>query len=105
MFNLKHFKLVKELKNIKPQTNWLTFSLSKNNLKTQDELLSSIIADNKFVEEDLKIRAMVEDMLQKEFSAEIKNIKSYDFLVDSVVNKLKRRQLGNVSSLQESEQY
>ncbi len=101
MFNLKHFKLVKELKNIKPQTNWLTFSLSANNSQSRNELLNSIIADNKFVKEDLKIRAMVEDMLQKEFSAEIKNIKSYDFLVDSVVNKLKQKQLGNISSLSE----
>lgn len=101
MFNLKHFKLVKELKNIKPQLNWLTFSLSKNDSKTKYELLNSIIADNKFVEEDLRIRAMVEDMLKKEFSEEIKNIKSYDFLVDSVVNKLKQKQLGNISSLQE----
>jgi len=101
MFNLKHFKLVKELKNIKPQTNWLTFSLSANNPQSKNELLNAIIADNKFVKEDLKIRAMVEDMLQKEFSAEIKNIKSYDFLVDSVVNKLKQKQLGNISSLSE----
>lgn len=101
MFNLKHFKLVKELKNIKPQLNWLQFSFSRNNQK--DELLNSIIAENKFVEEDLKIRAMVEDMLKKEFSEEIKNIKSYDFLVDSVVNKLKQKQLGNISSIQDIE--
>lgn len=101
MFNLKHFKLVKELKNIKPQLNWLQFSISRNNNK--DTLLNSIIADNKFIEEDLKIRAMVEDMLKKEFSEDIKNIKSYDFLVDSVVNKLKQKQLGNISSLQDIE--
>ena len=50
----------------------------------------------KIVEEDLKIRAMVEDMLEKEFSSEIKKSKQYDFLVDSVVNKLKQR-LGNIN--------
>lgn len=91
MFGLKHFKLVKKLKNIKPQLDWLQFSSSKNSKK--DKLLSSIIADNKFIAEDLKIRAMVEDMLKKEFSEEITKMKSYDFLVDSVVNKLKQKQL------------
>lgn len=102
MFNLKHFKLVKELKNIKPQANWLKFS-GLRQAKTRNEFLDSIIADNKFVQEDLKIRAMVEEMLEKEFSSDIKNIKSYDFLVDSVVNKLKQKQLGNISTLEEIE--
>ncbi len=97
MFNLKHFKLVKELKNLKPVFDWIKFSGSKNTYKAKEELLNSIIADNKFVREDLKIRNMVEDMLQKEFSPDIKKIKSYDFLVDSVVNKLKQKQLGDVS--------
>lgn len=102
MFNLKHFKLVKELKNIKPQANWLKFSaLRKNTIGS--EFLDSVVADNKFVQEDLKIRSMVEEMLEKEFSSDIKNIKSYDFLVDSVVNKLKQKQLGNISSLEEIE--
>ncbi len=100
MFNLKHFKLVKELKNMKSQIDWLQFSSLKNSKK--DRLLDSIIADNKFVAEDLKIRAMVEDMLKKEFSDEIVNLKSYDFLVDSVVNKLKQKQLTD-SSLSEIE--
>ncbi|MCD7779366.1 MAG: hypothetical protein LUH05_01685, partial [Candidatus Gastranaerophilales bacterium] len=84
MFNLKHFKLVKELKNIKPQLNWLSFSNKYS--KSKKELLNSIIENNKFIEEDLKIRVMVEEMLVKEFSEDIKNIKSYNFLVDSVVN-------------------
>lgn len=96
MFGLKHFKLVKELKNIKPQLDWLQFSSTKN--KQKDKLLKSIIADNKFVAEELRIRAMVEDMLKKEFSEEITKIKSYDFLVDSVVNKLKQKQLADFPS-------
>jgi hypothetical protein len=101
MFNLKHFKLVKELKNIKPQLEWLQFSYSQNAKK--NKLMKELIADNKFVEEDLKIRAMVEDMLEKEFSSQIKNIKSYDFLVESVVNKLKQKQLGSEFSLNDIE--
>lgn len=98
MFGLKNIKLVKKLKDIKPQLGWLEFS-SKQQSKTVDE----IIADNKFVEEDIKIRAMVEDMLEKEFSSDIKNLKQYNFLVDSVVNKLKQKQLGNIPSLEDIE--
>lgn len=44
---------------------------------------------------------MVEEMLEKEFSPEIRNIKSYDFLVDSVVNKLKKNQLKSVPTIKD----
>lgn len=97
MFGLKHIKLVKELTNIKPQLGWLRFSDSRSSKKSRDAFINEIILDNKFVREDIKIRAMVEEMLQSEFSGDIKNLKSYDFLVDSVVNRLKQKQLGNVS--------
>ncbi|MBQ4077756.1 hypothetical protein IJD15_01050 [bacterium] len=100
MFNLKQFKLVKNLKT-KPQTGWLSFSSLRKN-QTRNEFLDSVITDNKFVQEDLKLRAMVEEMLQKEFPERIKDKKNYDFLVDSVVNKLKQKQLGNVAPLEEN---
>ena len=93
MFNVNKQKKTKETKNTKSKFNWLQFSSAEK----KDELLSSLMADNKFIQEDLKIRAMVEDMLQKEFSSEIKNIKDYDFLVDSVVDRLKKKQLGKIS--------
>ena len=54
MFSLKNFKLVNKLKNTKTQFGWLSFS-NKNKIKKND-FMSSIIADNKFVEEDLKLR-------------------------------------------------
>lgn len=103
MFNLKGFKLVKELKNLTPQLNWLSFSSLRKNPNAKSELLKDVIGDNKFVQEELKMRAMVEEMLEKEFSSSIKNIKSYDFLVDSIVNKLKQKQLGNISELEDLE--
>ena len=100
MFNLKQFKLVKELKSAKPQWKWLHFSGAKN---TKDELLNSLIADNKFIEEDLRIRAMVEDMIKREFPERLKDEKQYNYLVDCVVNKLKRQQLGKIQNLEEIE--
>lgn len=103
MFNLKQFKIVKELKNIKPEFKWLQFVNKKSAGNSKEELLSSLMEENKFIEEDLKIRAMVEEMLVQEFSESVKSLKSYDFLVDSVVNKIKEKQLGDVSSLEEIE--
>lgn len=100
MFNLKRFKFVKELKDIKPQFNWLQFANKKNSAPVKDELLNSLITDNKFIEEELKIREMVEEMLVQEFTDNIKNTKSYDFLVDSIVNKIKEKQLGDDFSLE-----
>lgn len=99
MFSLKNFKLVNKLKNTKTQFGWLSFS-NKNKIKKND-FMSSIIADNKFVEEDLKLRAMVEDMIKAEFGDRLKNHSEYEFLVDSVVNKLKQQQLGKVEPLEE----
>jgi hypothetical protein len=98
MFSLKGFKLVKNLKNKSTKSGLLQFSASHPD---NTQLLDSIISNSSFVKEDLKIRAMVEDMLCKEFSEDIKNIKGYDFLVDSVVNKLKSQQLGDTTDIEE----
>ena len=98
MFSLKNFKLVNKLKDT-TKLNWLTFS-NKNKIKKND-YMSSIIADNKFVEEDLRLRAMVEDMIKAEFGDKLTNHTEYEFLVDSVVNKLKQQQLGKIEPLEE----
>ncbi len=96
MFNLNRSQNGKnpDKKNIKSE--WLKFSSTGK----QDELLSAFAAENKFVQEELKIRAMVIDMLDKEFGSDIRNMKGYDYLVDSVVNKLKNKQLDSLPSIE-----
>ena len=68
---------------------------------TEEEYISAvnyvITEKENELKEKYKRYAREKDMLQKEFSPDIKKIKSYDFLVDSVVNKLKQKQLGDVS--------
>lgn len=98
MFNLKNFKLVSKLKNMKPQFGWLKFSSASQTSK--GELFNTIISDKKFVQEDLKIRAMVEEVLRKEFGSKLDNHPDYEFLVDSVVDKLKKQQLGNSDDIE-----
>ena len=83
---------------MKPQFGWLKFSSASQNSKS--ELFNTIISDKKFVQEDLKIRAMVEDVLRKEFGSKFDNHPDYEFLVDSVVNKLKQQQLGNSDDIE-----
>lgn len=100
MFNLKHFKLVKKLRNVQPNINWLNFSESRQT-SDRDKFLNSLIDENKFVAEDMKIRAMVEDMIKKEFPERLQNKESYEYLVDSVVNKLKQQQIGDISEIEE----
>lgn len=100
MFNLKHFKLVKKLRNVQPNINWLNFSELRQTSE-KDKFLNSLIDENKFVAEDMKIRAMVEDMIKKEFPERLQNKESYEYLVDSVVNKLKQQQLGDISEIEE----
>lgn len=103
MFGLKNVRLVKELSNVRLRLKWLKFSASGVSKKSRDDFLQEIAANNAFVREDLKLRAIVEEMLVKEFSSDIKNIKSYDFLVDSVVNKLKNKQLKSVPYIKKTE--
>ncbi len=98
MFNLNGSKSEKIKKDKSAKSGLLQFLSAKSD---NTEVLDSIISNSKFVKEDLKIRAMVEDMLVKEFSENIKDIKGYDFLVDSVVNKLKQKQLGNITDIEE----
>ncbi len=98
MFNLKNYKLVKKLKNINIKSEWLKYASNPSGSASKEELLNAIMADNKFIEQDLELRNMVEDMLVEEFTEEIKKNKSYDFLVDSVVNRLKQKQMGDIDS-------
>ena len=100
MFNLKHFKLVKKLRNVQPNISWLNFSESRQT-SDRDKFLNSLIDENKFVAEDMKIRAMVEDMIKREFPERLQNRESYEYLVDSVVNKLKQQQMGDISEIEE----
>lgn len=68
---------------------WLNFLSGREN----DDMLNSIASETKFAAEDLRIRALVKDTLEKEFGKKITQIKNFDYLVDSVVNKLKENQL------------
>ncbi len=94
MFNLKDLKFVRSFRNIKPKLKWLMFS------QVQDYKINSSYVDMICADQDkdicfdnARLESMVEEMLVKEFSPDIKNSKSFDLLVDTVVHNIKKKQL------------
>lgn len=94
MFNLKDLKIVKELKNIKPKLKWLMFSQVQD-YKINSNYIDMICGDKEVNSDNTKLENMVKEMLIKEFSPDIQNMKSYNLLVDAVVHNLKKKQLAN----------
>lgn len=92
MFNLKNLKIVKELKSIKPRLKWLMFSQMQD-YKVNSKYIDMICSDNDSVEANNSLEDIVRASLIREFSPEIQNMKSYEFLVDAVVHNLKKKQL------------
>ncbi len=96
MFNLKELKIVKELSNIRPKLKWLMFSQVQD-YKINSNYVDMICndQDREVGEDNKKLESMVQEMLVKEFSPEIKKLKSYNLIVDAVVHNLKKKQNSN----------
>ena len=94
MFNLKNLKIVKELRSIKPRLKWLMFSQMQD-YKVNSKYIDMICTDNDAQTANDKLEAIVRESLIREFSPEIQNMKSYEFLVDAVVHNLKKIQLAS----------
>lgn len=94
MFNLKNLKIVKELKSIKPRLKWLMFSQMQD-YKVNSKYIDMICNDSDVVTANDKLEAIVRESLIREFTPEIQNMKSYEFLVDAVVHNLKKKQLSS----------
>lgn len=94
MFSFKNFKLVKEIKNIKPRLKWLLFSQMQD-YKMHSNYMDLINPENNYTstQADAKLQTIVQEALIKEFSPEIKKMKSYNLLVDAVVHNLKKKQM------------
>ena len=101
--NFKNFKLVQKLKNISPKLKWAMFS-NLQDYKIASRYIDYIIPENKSINEDNeKLEKMVRDTLIKEFSPKIKNMKSFDLLVDATVHKIKEKQLRDMGDYEEIE--
>ena len=96
MFNLNRSQNGENSNEKNIRSEWLKFSSASK----KDSMLENLSKDNKFIVDEIKLRSVVVEMLEKEFGENIKNIKGYDYLVDSVVNKLKKNQLEQLPSIE-----
>ena len=91
--NFKNFKLVKTLKSISPKLKWAMFS-GLQDYKIGSKYIDYIIPEAKSINEDNeRLEKMVRDTLIKEFSPKIKEMKSFELLVDATVHRIKQKQL------------
>ena len=92
--NLKNFKIVRKLKDISPKLKWHMFSEFQD-CKIASRYIDYLIPeDRKDINKDNeKLEKMVRDTLIKEFSPKIKEMKSFELLVDATVHNIKQKQL------------
>ena len=90
----KNLKIVQKLKQVSPKLKWLMFNQMQD-YKINSEYIDMICSDDskETNSDNDRLEAMVRESLVKEFSPSVKNLKSYEFLVDAVVHNLKKKQL------------
>lgn len=90
----KNLKIVQKLKEASPKLKWLMFNQMQD-YKINSEYIDMICSDaSKETNSDNdRLEAMVRESLIKEFSPSVKNMKSYELLVDAIVHNLKKKQL------------
>ncbi len=95
----KNLKLVQKLKEtVSPRLRWLSFS-NKNNSKKSSEYIQSVSGvELKSMQEAKVLEMMVRNQLKEEFPG-IENQKSYELLVDAVMNNMMKKQLAETENL------
>ena len=101
--NFKNFKLVQKLKSISPRLKWVMFS-GLQDYKIGSRYIDYIIPEAKSINKDNeRLEKMVRDTLIKEFSPKIKDMKSFNLLVDATVHRIKQKQLKDMGDFEEIE--
>ncbi|MBR5304548.1 MAG: hypothetical protein IKU37_06955 [Candidatus Gastranaerophilales bacterium] len=101
--NFKNFKIVRKLKDLSPKLKWAMFS-SLQDCKIASRYIDYLIPEDKDINKDNeKLEKMVRDTLIKEFSPKIKDMKSFDLLVDATVHNIKKKQLKAMGDYEEIE--
>lgn len=66
--------------------------------KVNSKYIDMICSDSDVKTANDRLEDMVRASLIREFSPEIQNMKSYEFLVDAVVHNLKKKQLASLEA-------
>ena len=99
---LKNFKIVRKLKDLSPKLKWAMFSKFQD-LKIASRYIDYLIPEEgKDINKDNeKLEKMVRDTLIKEFSPKIKDMKTFNLLVDATVHNIKQKQLKAMGDFEE----
>lgn len=91
--NFTNFKIVRKLKDLSPKLKWAMFS-SLQDFKIGTRYIDYLIPEEKDINKDnMRLEKMVRDTLIKEFSPKIKDMKTFDLIVDATVHRIKEKQL------------
>ncbi len=92
--DFKNLKFVKTIKNLSPKIKWFMFN-SIQDYKIGSKYIDYLIPDEKkgIEKDNERLENMVKETLIKEFGPGVKDLKSYNLLVDAVVHNLKKKQL------------
>lgn len=95
----KNLKLVQKLKeSVSPRLRWLSFA-NKSNAKYSEKYIESISGvELKSIQEAKEMEMMIREQLKKEFPG-IENKKSYELIVDAVMNNMMKKQLEETEHL------
>ena len=94
MFNPKNLKIVKTVTKLKrPHLNWIMFSKIRDyKIKSNYvDLICNNVDNENIITSETALRNMVEETLMLEFSSDVKNMKSYDLLVNAVIENIKSK--------------
>lgn len=95
--DFKNLKLVKTIKNLSPKLKWFMFK-NIQDYKIGSKYIDYLIPDEKkgIEKDNERLENMVRETLAKEFGTKVRDMKSYNLLVDAVVHNLKKKQLKNL---------
>lgn len=102
--NFKNFKIVRTLKNMSfSKLKWAMYNKLQE-YKIASRYIDYLIPERKDINTDNeKLEKMVRDTLLKEFSPKIKNMKSFDLLVDATVHNIKLKQMKEMGDWEDIE--
>lgn len=91
----KNYKITSEFKRIGPRLKWFLFTEMQDLKLTSDYINFICPGDDKKSKENSNpienLRNLVEASLVREFSPEIKKLKSFDLLVDGVMHNIQKK--------------
>lgn len=97
MKNSKNYKITNDLKRIGPKLKWFLFT-EMQDLKLTSDYIDFICPGTSNKEEQYSnpietLRNLVEKALEREFSPKIRNLKSFNSLVDAIMHNIQKNSL------------